>query len=71
VDIVKTMLEHVNMFCYGEVSWENDSWVRDSTLRKSLDEITSTRLMTSVLHHKHDVYPTLAKFLNKEMSEKE
>jgi hypothetical protein len=68
--LVKAMLERVNMFAYGEVAWENSAWVTDSTLRKALETIRHPRLMTAVMKQKGDVYPTLAKFLNKELSEK-
>ena len=65
VKLVKEMLTRVNMFAYGEVSYENDgNWSSDSGLVTALDEIKHPRLMTAVLEEKEDVYRTLRKFLN-------
>lgn len=69
VKIVKEMLGRVNMFAYGEVSWKNDMWRNDSSLRKAFEAISHPRFMTAVLEDKKDVHPTLLKFLKKELGE--
>ena len=62
--IVGEMLERINMFCYGEVAYENMQWRDKSGLITALRNINHPRLMTSILREKKDVYPTLRKFLN-------
>ena len=66
-NIVKEMLGRVNMFAYGEVAYQNDNWQDKSGLITALKELDHDRLMTAVLKDKKDVYPTLRKFLAKEM----
>ena len=65
------MLERVNMFAYGEVAWENANWQSSSELMNALEDIDHPRFMTAVLHDKDDVYPTLRKFLRKEMGQED
>ena len=65
--LVLEMLERVNMFAYGEVAWENANWQNSSELMNALEDIDHPRFMTAVLHEKEDVYPTLRKFLRKEL----
>lgn len=67
--MIEEMLTRINMFCYGEVAYQNDQWVDRSGLITVLRGITHPRLMTSVLREKTDVYPTLKKFLGKELSD--
>jgi len=69
--LVEEMLERVNMFAYGEVAYQNDKWSERSGLVTVLRSIQNPRLMTSILKDKKDVYPTLRKFLAKEMSSEE
>jgi len=69
--MVKEMLNRINMFAYGEVAYENDNWQEGSGLSSTLEEIVHPRLMTAVLHDKEDVYPTLKKFLGKEMGQED
>jgi hypothetical protein len=70
VKLVKEMLARVNMFAYGEVSWNNAEWTPGiSGLRSVLNEVKHPRLMTALLREKSDVYPTLQKFLNNEIGE--
>lgn len=65
--LVKEMLQRVNMFAYGEVAYKNDQWHERSGLITALRGIDHSRLMTSVLRDKADVYKTLQRFLRSEM----
>lgn len=67
-NLVQEMLKRVNMFAYGEVSYQNDNWKERSGLITALRGVMHPRIMTSVLKDKKDVYPTLRKFLSKEMN---
>ena len=69
VRLVKEMLGRVNMFCYGEVAWENQNWKDSSGLITALDEIEHARMMTATLYDKDDVYPTLKQFLGMGMDD--
>lgn len=67
VELVKEMLQRVNMFAYGEVAWQNSTWVYESSLIRRLDEVEHQKLMTCVLHKKSDVMKALEKFLKHDM----
>lgn len=66
--LVEEMLERVNMFAYGEVAYQNENFRERSGLVTVLRGIDHPRLMTSVLRDKKDVYPTLKKFLGKDLN---
>lgn len=70
-NFVKEMLNRVNMFAYGEVSWENSNWTHESGLIKTLDAIDHPHLMTCVLHQKSDVMKALEKFLKHDIEQAE
>ncbi len=65
--IVKELVQITNMVAYGEVSYENANWRRDSGLLSVFENFSHPRLMTAVLKEKKDVYTTLQRFLSKEM----
>jgi sporulation protein YhbH len=66
-ELVKQMLERINMFAYGEVEWKNPNWNSSSSLMDELENIDNPHMMTAILEDKEDVYPTLQQFLNKEI----
>jgi len=65
--IVKELVQITNMIAYGEVSYENSNWRRDSGLLSAFESFKHPRLMTAVLREKKDVYTTLQSFLSKEL----
>jgi hypothetical protein len=70
IEIVQKMLDRINMFAYGEVAWENKEWHERSELITALKAIKHPRLVTKILRDKADVYPTLKKFLAKEIGQR-
>lgn len=70
-EIVREMLERVNMFAYGEVAYHNDHWHERSDLITALKTINHPHLMTSILKEKADVYKTLRLFLSEELDHAE
>ena len=66
VNLVKEILNKVNMFAYGQV--EYGRWGDFNTaLLESLKSIDHPRMMTTVLSKKEDVYAALQSFLGKEV----
>lgn len=63
VDLVRKMLQHANLFGYGEIVEGNRGW--SSRLMSALSEIHDRRFVGIVINDRRDVYPALRRFFTK------
>ncbi len=67
IEIVNRIIQHANLFGYGEIKEEAYSRWATSTLMSAFAEITAPEFVGITIKSKEDVYPALKKFFVKEV----